>query len=224
MFSTLNFRALTWATAAVAALAGLVFVGSRGLQNFDAALVPYLVGTFFATLRHRLPLCRLAAASAHAALLGAQPRADVLAARAPLGAPRPRARACRTSPGRRSCSGAAAPAAWRTSSSRGAASRRSRSRCRSRSAGCTSRWSRGPRPTYQAHLFGFPVFSFPLGSFVAFNVFHALNWSSLMVLAGVALLRAQAHDRPGPHCDADLRVRLDAAGAAGRRGRSPGWA
>jgi hypothetical protein len=48
VFSTLNLRALGIATLATLLLVVGVFVGSRNLQNFDAALVPYLVGTLFA--------------------------------------------------------------------------------------------------------------------------------------------------------------------------------
>jgi hypothetical protein len=48
VFSTLNLRALGIATLATLLLIAGVFVGSRNLQNFDAALVPYLVGTLFA--------------------------------------------------------------------------------------------------------------------------------------------------------------------------------
>ena len=48
MFSTLSLRALGIATLATLLLVVGVFVGSRNLQNFDAALVPYLVGTLFA--------------------------------------------------------------------------------------------------------------------------------------------------------------------------------
>ena len=48
VFSTLNLRALGIAALATLLLIAGVFVGSRNLQNFDAALVPYLVGTLFA--------------------------------------------------------------------------------------------------------------------------------------------------------------------------------
>jgi hypothetical protein len=48
VFSTLNLRALLVATLATLLLIVGVFVGSRNLQNFDAALVPYLFGTLFA--------------------------------------------------------------------------------------------------------------------------------------------------------------------------------
>ena len=48
MFATLNLRALAVATLATLLLIVGVYIGSRKLQNFDAALVPYLVGTLFA--------------------------------------------------------------------------------------------------------------------------------------------------------------------------------
>jgi hypothetical protein len=48
MFATLNLRALAVATLATLLLIVGVYVGSRNLQNFDAALVPYLFGTLFA--------------------------------------------------------------------------------------------------------------------------------------------------------------------------------
>ncbi|MFZ1321616.1 MAG: MFS transporter [Ignavibacteria bacterium] len=38
--------------------------------------------------------------------------------------------------------------------------------------------------TYQAHFFGFSVFDFKLGSIVAFMTFHALNWSSYLIIIG----------------------------------------
>jgi hypothetical protein len=39
---------------------------------------------------------------------------------------------------------------------------------------------------YTAHFFGFEVLDFPIGSFVAFMTFHALNWCSLLVILGCA--------------------------------------
>lgn len=44
-----RFRAAVWGFAATAVLAGLVIVGSRNLQHFDAALVGYTFATLFAT-------------------------------------------------------------------------------------------------------------------------------------------------------------------------------
>jgi len=46
----------------------------------------------------------------------------------------------------------------------------------------------GTIDTYVAHAFGFPVFSFPLHTFVATNIFHILNWSSVMVIVGVGIV------------------------------------
>ncbi|AMV37791.1 MFS transporter [Planctomyces sp. SH-PL62] len=40
---------------------------------------------------------------------------------------------------------------------------------------------------YQAHVFGFPTQTFPVESFFAFLVFHALVWASFLVIAGVML-------------------------------------
>jgi hypothetical protein len=45
----------------------------------------------------------------------------------------------------------------------------------------------GTFDSYRAFLFGVPTSHFRLGSVVAFIVFHGLVWSSLLVLAGVAL-------------------------------------
>lgn len=40
---------------------------------------------------------------------------------------------------------------------------------------------------YQAYIFGFPTFQFPIHSFFAFLMFHGLVWSSFLVIAGVML-------------------------------------
>jgi hypothetical protein len=40
---------------------------------------------------------------------------------------------------------------------------------------------------YQAFVFGFPTFTFPVSSIFAFLAFHGLVWSSLIVIAGVML-------------------------------------
>ena len=48
MFETINLRALSAASVATLFLVLLVLLGSRGLVNFDAALVAYLFGTLFA--------------------------------------------------------------------------------------------------------------------------------------------------------------------------------
>ena len=40
---------------------------------------------------------------------------------------------------------------------------------------------------YQAYVFGFPTFTFPVDSVFAFFAFHGLVWSSFIVIAGVML-------------------------------------
>ncbi len=40
---------------------------------------------------------------------------------------------------------------------------------------------------YQTHVFGFPAFSFPVNSIFAFFTFHGLVWASVLVIAGVML-------------------------------------
>ncbi|MBE7551443.1 MAG: MFS transporter [Anaerolineales bacterium] len=40
---------------------------------------------------------------------------------------------------------------------------------------------------YQAIVFGFPAFSFPIESFMGFALFHGLVWSAFLVIAGVML-------------------------------------
>ena len=40
---------------------------------------------------------------------------------------------------------------------------------------------------YQAYVFGFPTFKFPIHSAFAFFVFHGLVWSSFLVIAGVMI-------------------------------------
>ena len=40
---------------------------------------------------------------------------------------------------------------------------------------------------YQAYVFGFPAFTFPIDSVFAFFAFHGLVWSSFIVIAGVML-------------------------------------
>jgi hypothetical protein len=185
MFSTLNFRALAWAVAAVLVLGASVVVGSRGLQHFDAALVPYLAGTIFATFGivyryavwvQRPPTRRFWQRSLQLVL---SPRVLGMASTAALRGVRDIA---------------AQSFIFRRSTTRGLAHLSLAWGCLSAFAitlPLTFGWIHftlldGSTSTYQAHVFGFHVFSFELDSFVAFNVFHALNWSAVMVLAGVA--------------------------------------
>ncbi|MGV3706293.1 MAG: MFS transporter [Arcticibacter sp.] len=50
---------------------------------------------------------------------------------------------------------------------------------------------------YEAHFFGFKVMEFELGSFMAFMTFHALNWSSWMVIIGVLIFMRRRLTKPG---------------------------
>ncbi len=185
MFSTLNVRALTWALAATLGLVGAVLVGSRTLQNFDAALVPYLFGTLFACFGivyryavwvQRPPTRRFWRRSVELLFSGHWPRAAATAARK----------------GVTDIAGQAF--VFRRSRARGLAHFLLAWGCLSAFAitlPLTFGWihftlAPGSTSIYEAHVFGFHAFSFPLGSFVAFNIFHALNYSSVMVLAGVA--------------------------------------
>jgi hypothetical protein len=45
----------------------------------------------------------------------------------------------------------------------------------------------GRLDTYQTHVFGFPVLAFAVDSFTGFIIFHGLVWASLLVIAGVML-------------------------------------
>jgi len=45
----------------------------------------------------------------------------------------------------------------------------------------------GDLSRYRMFVFGFPVFSFPYESFLGFMIFHGLDWSAFLVIAGVML-------------------------------------
>ncbi|TWP29052.1 MFS transporter [Apibacter muscae] len=46
----------------------------------------------------------------------------------------------------------------------------------------------GSLTTYEAHLFGFKMMDFQLGSFIAFLIFHALVWCSVLVIIGSIMM------------------------------------
>lgn len=50
---------------------------------------------------------------------------------------------------------------------------------------------------YEAHFFGFKMMEFEVGSFMAFMIFHALNWSSWMVIIGVLIFMRRRLTKPG---------------------------
>jgi hypothetical protein len=186
MFSTLNLRALAIATLATLLLVGAVILGSRNLQNFDAALVPYLFGTLFAFFAcvyryvvwlQRPPTWRFFQRTFQLLLTGkALAYAWELVSHFVLDFPFQRFIAHR---GPRRFWGHFLMS-W----------------------GCliafavtiplTFGWINfGLKPggidTYQAFVFGFKVTEFPLKSFVAYNTFHILDWCSWMVIAGVLI-------------------------------------
>lgn len=51
--------------------------------------------------------------------------------------------------------------------------------------------------TYEAYFFGFHMMSFKLGTFVAFVTFHALNWSSWLVIFGSLYYLRRRLTNPG---------------------------
>lgn len=55
----------------------------------------------------------------------------------------------------------------------------------------------GTAKLYEAHFFGFKMMEFEVGSFMAFMIFHALNWSSWMVIIGVLIFMRRRLTKPG---------------------------
>ncbi|MBK8598281.1 MAG: MFS transporter [Holophagales bacterium] len=184
MLSTLNIRALGWALLASALLAASVVAGSRNLQNFDGALAAYLFATLFAAFgivyRYAVWLqrpptrlywragWRLLFSRRFPAYLAELLRrlVDELALQRFI---------------------------WKRSAKRGLAHVLLAWGCLSAFAitiPLVFGWIHftlraGTIDVYEAHLLGFHAFDFPLGGFVALNLFHALNWSSVLVLLGV---------------------------------------
>lgn len=50
---------------------------------------------------------------------------------------------------------------------------------------------------YEAHFFGFKMMDFKIGSFLAFLIFHALNWSSWLVIIGSVYYLRRRLTNPG---------------------------
>ncbi|MBL8143130.1 MAG: MFS transporter [Acidobacteria bacterium] len=185
MFTTLNWRALRWATCWTMLLLLAVVVGSRSLQNFDGALVAYLFGTLFATFgivyRYAVWLQR--------------PATQLYWRRGwQLLFSRRFARYARAVATRAAVDVGGQAFIFRRSRARGIAHVLLAWGCLSAFAitlPLTFGWihftlQAGSTTLYEAHVFGFRVLTFPHGGLLAFNLFHALNWSSLMVIAGAA--------------------------------------
>jgi hypothetical protein len=186
VFSTLNLKALGIATLATSLLIVGVFVGSRNLQNFDAALVPYLFGTLFAAF---------AIVYRYVVWLQRPPTWRFFKRTFEL-----------------LFSGKIFAYGWELVKHFIAdfpfqrfIAHRGRSRFWGHflmSWGCmiafavtiplTFGWihfglKQGGISTYEAFVFGFKVMEFPLNSFIAYNTFHILDWCSWMVIIGVLI-------------------------------------
>lgn len=187
MLGTLNLPALLTATLATLGLLAAVFVGSRNLANFDPALVPYLFGCIFA-------------------FFGVTYRYTVWLQRPPTRRYFRRTWQLLFS-GRAIAYGAELARSFAVDF---VGQRFIRRRGRSRgighmlmAGGCmlafavtfplTFGWIHfGLKPggisTYEIYVFGFNIADFPLHSWVAELLFNLLNWSALLVIAGVMLL------------------------------------
>ncbi|WP_258929341.1 MFS transporter [Flavobacterium davisii] len=192
----LNFNALLIAILSSVIMIVLVYIGSRNLQNFDAALVTYLFGTLFAFFGivyrtsvwlQRPPTWMYFKRGIHFLLTGKIFKHFVFVTKEiisniivqkfiyPRGVYR-----------------------WLAHFMI--------------AIGCISAFmitipltfgwihftlASGTIDLYQAHFFGFEVFSFKLGSVIAFLTFHALNWSSWFVILGSLYYLRRRLTNPG---------------------------
>jgi NNP family nitrate/nitrite transporter-like MFS transporter len=181
-----QLRAGAWATMWTALLAAAIVVGSRNLQNFDAALVVYTFAVIFATW----------GVAYHYCVWLQKPPTRVYWTR---GFELLRRRGLLKS----------TPMLLRTAVTHLFAQNFIRRRSLLRYAmhqclfwGCLLAaaitfplvfgWVHFETPpeapmTYVAHLFGFPAFRFPIESALGFLIFHGLDVAAFLVLAGIAL-------------------------------------
>jgi len=189
-------HAAAWGVAVTAGLAVLVVVGSRDLEHFDAALVAYTFATLFAvfgiTYRYAMWLQR--------------PPTAMMWRRGWQIFLRPRWLARNLVAWFRKVGGRFAlnDFIWRRGKGRWAAHWLIMWGCVI--AGLITfplvfGWIHfttldGDFGLYRVHVFGLDVASFPLGSALAFGVFHGLVWSALLVIPGVMLaMRRRMVDR-----------------------------
>ena len=183
MFSKLNTRALVIATLATLTLVALVFLGSRKLQNFDAALVTYLFGTIFACF-------------------GVVYRYTVWLQRPPTWMYFKRGFQLFIQGRTFFYLGQIVQESIKNIAFQRLIYRRGPMRWAAHfmiASGCISAFmitipltfgwvhfsfAPGSTEIYQAHVFGLEAFNFKLHSFTAFMTFHALNWSSWLVILG----------------------------------------
>lgn len=182
-----RIEAALWGTLFTVIMAVLVFIGSRRLAHFDAALVGYTFATLFAvfgiTYRysmwlHRPPTRRYWVRGWQLFL---QPRyfgRNLLQLARRLGV-----------------MFALNAFIWRRGFERGLAHWLLMWGCVIAAAitfPLTFGWVHfqtepGDLERYRAVLFGFPTFAFPINSWIGFGIFHGLVWASLLVIAGAML-------------------------------------
>ncbi len=180
-------RATIWALVFTALLAALIVAGSRNLDHFDAALVGYTFATLFATF---------AVTYRYAMWLMRPPtrmywRRGWQAFFAPRRLPGNLARFAR----RAVVEVAGNRFIFRRGALRGLAHWLLMWGCLLAAAitfPLVWGWVHfetvpGRLDLYRVFLFGFPAGTFPVGSWIAFVVFHGLVWASILVIAGVML-------------------------------------
>ena len=179
--------AAAWGVLATAILAGLIVLGSRNLNHFDAALVGYTFATLFATFgityRYAMWLRR--------------PPTRMYWRRGWSVFLRPHFLATNVLEGLRQLvlAFAANRFIFRRSRSRGLAHLLMMWGCLLAAAitfPLVWGWIHfesvpGRLDLYRAYIFGFPVQTFPVESFVGVVIFHGLVWSAFLVIAGVML-------------------------------------
>jgi hypothetical protein len=180
-------RAAAWAALCTLALGAAIVVGSRKLQNFDAALVAYTFATLFATFgityRYSMWLSRPPTnlywrrgwqVFLNRRFLGRNLTALVRRLVVEFAANRFIFRRARQRGiahtlimwGTLSAAAITFPLVW---------------------GWIHFQTVPGDLHAYRAYVFGVPAFEFPIPSFVSFVLFHGLVWSSVLVIAGVML-------------------------------------
>lgn len=193
---TFNTKALFIATAVSALTIVFVFYGSRKLQNFDAALITYLFGTVFAFFgivyrysvwlqrpptwmyfKRSLQFLFTGKILSHLWFLGKESVGNIAVQKFIY--PRSKYRWFAHFCNALGCMSAFAI-----------------------TIPLTFGWihfTLAPNSIsiYEAHFFGFKMMDFKIGSFLAFLIFHALNWSSWLVIIGSVYYLRRRLTNPG---------------------------
>lgn len=186
-FSTLNKKALIKAITATLLIIALVFIGSRNLQNFDAALIAYLFGSVFC-------------------VFGVTYRYSIWLQRPPTKMYWKRSWQFLFSKHFIAYTIRGLKLFCQNIIFQKFIYPRGRTRWIGHfllATGCliafcitfplTFGWihftlESGSMTTYEAHMFGFKVMDFQLGSILAFIIFHALVWCSILVIIGCMMM------------------------------------